>query len=92
MTAIDRFEFDRANGEFGGESAYERRFGRWLREAEKLFSAAGIPLPPQGDLDGDFNRDGFSLDLAHVAFANGDTPAAYLAKVNAELDARLGSL
>jgi hypothetical protein len=52
----------------------EREWLRWVAKAEKL---AGH------DLDGNQDRDGYSLDYAYDAFCDGLTAADYLAEIKA---------
>ena len=49
---------------------------RWVAKAEHLFGQS---------LDGDEHRDGYSLDLAHCAFKEGQTPSEYVSGVRSEI-------
>lgn len=54
-------------------SPSEKRWLAWVRKAEKLLGH---------DLDGNQNRDGYSLDFAHDAFMDGVTADQYAAEVS----------
>jgi hypothetical protein len=62
--------------EFARSESYvspgERAWLRWIKKAEKLFGA---------DLDGDEDRDGYSMDGAYGAWEAGWSPAEYVADV-----------
>jgi hypothetical protein len=53
-------------------SPYEARWLAWVKAAEKKLGHS---------LDGDQERDGYSLDYAHDAFADGLTVEQYVAEV-----------
>lgn len=55
-------------------SQSERAWLRWIRKVEKLLGF---------DLDGNQDRDGYSLDFAYDFFLHGDTPEQYADEVNA---------
>lgn len=46
----------------------EREFEAWVKSVEALIGHS---------LDGDQDRDGYSIDFAHDAFADGLTPSEY---------------
>ncbi len=62
-------------------SANEKRWLKWVGEVEEIlgFCDARGRLT----LDGNQDEDGYSLDFAHDAFADGCTPAEYAAEVAA---------
>lgn len=51
---------------------HERAWMTWARKVEKLLGH---------NLDGDQERDGYSLDYAHDEFCNGLSPEQYVAEV-----------
>lgn len=53
-------------------SPRERAWLRWTEAVERLLGHS---------LDGDQQRDGYSLDYAYDAFDAGDTPAQYFADI-----------
>ncbi len=53
----------------------ERAWLAWIKKVEKLLGF---------DLDGDQNRDGYSLDMAYAAWEAGESAAAYAAEVTVE--------
>lgn len=53
----------------------ERAWHRWVGRVERLLGH---------DLDGNQERNGYSLDYAHDQFERGDTPEAYAAQVKKE--------
>ena len=53
-------------------SPTERAWEAWCKKVEKLLGH---------DLDGNQRRDGYSLDYAHDAFADGVAPETYVAEV-----------
>lgn len=66
------------------ESDSDRAWSRWVRKAERMLGH---------DLDGNQDRDGYSLDRASDYFAKGDTVEMYVADViadKAEIDAAFG--
>jgi len=58
-------------------SPYERRWLAWVKKAEKLLGHS---------IDGDQDRDGYSLDGAHDAFADGLTIEEYVQEVRTGRD------
>lgn len=60
------------------EMASEFGSSDWERWAEKAESLLGH------DLDGDENRDGFSLDGAHEAYKDGMSVRDYVSAVNSQ--------
>lgn len=63
-------------------SPREREWERWVKRVEKLLGH---------DLDGNQQRDGYSLDYAHDAFEVGVTAADYADEVRADKAALAGA-
>lgn len=59
-------------------SPTEKRWLAWCKKVEKLLGH---------DLDGNQATEGYSIDYAHDAFMNGETPEAYVADVLLEKEA-----
>lgn len=53
----------------------------WYSEAERLAKGHEIGRDADGNLDGDQEEDGFSMDGAFGAWEEGKTPAGYLLAV-----------
>lgn len=64
-------------------SPREREWERWVKKVEKLLGH---------NLDGNQQRDGYSLDYAYDAFRAGETPAAYAEEVRQDKAALAGSI
>lgn len=66
--------FEGSHAEFAASESFvsdgEKRWLAWVKAVEKLFGH---------DLDGDQQRDGYSLDFAYDAHATGLTPEEYIA-------------
>ncbi len=70
--------FEGSHAEFAAGESYvsprERTWLKWVKRVEKILGH---------DLDGDQDRDGYSLDYAHDAFADGLSAEEYAAEARA---------
>lgn len=77
MTTQDIFEG--SHFEFSAGESYisssDRAWDRWTAKVERLLGH---------DLDGNQERDGYCIDSAYEAFADGLTPAQYVEEVRDE--------
>lgn len=64
------------------ETASDRAWDAWTRKTAKLLGL--------DSLDGDEARDGYSLDFAYDAYANGETPERYAEEIRERLGAGVG--
>lgn len=58
---------------------------RWIDEVERLAKGHDIGRDEPGNIDGDQDGDGFSLDGAFESFEAGKSPAGYLLGVQREI-------